>query len=387
MAYTEVTHESWGKRLISSVFLIFIGLLMLVGGCVLLFWNEGRAVKTAQALEEGAGIVVSVPDPAQIDSQLEGRLVHMKGSARTGAVLQDAEFGLSVPGIRMQRRVEYYQWVEEEESHEEKELGGGTTTVTTYHYHTTWCDEPVNSYRFRELRGHENTVAYRPQEERAEWLARPVMLGACELNAGQVARVGELRPAALEGIELPEALKGRTVVGGGQLCIGMTPPNPAAPQVGDVRVSWQYVPQEQAVSLVAKQQGNSFVPYIAHSSGYEVDLLFNGLLSAQQVFEKAHEDNTLTTWFLRGCGVLLVFAGLACMTNFISVLGDVIPLVGTLLGFGTFVLSLVGALVISALAVAVAWVWYRPLLSLLLLLLSLLLLWSLRRRKRAAQSA
>ena len=39
-------------------------------------WNEGRAVRTAESLEEGAGAVVSVPADA-VDPGNEGKLVHV----------------------------------------------------------------------------------------------------------------------------------------------------------------------------------------------------------------------------------------------------------------------------------------------------------------------
>ncbi len=365
MSCREVTHQSWGQRLINSTLMALLGLLMLVGGCVLLFWNEGRAVKTTMALEEGQEVVRPVHDPTQVEALYEGKLVYIKGRAKSNAQWHDEEFGFSYPAMRLERHIEYYQWVEEEETHEQKEMGGGSTTVTTYHYYKQWCDEPVYSGHFHES-GHHNNVAYHPQKENARWQAKDVALGAYRLNPGQVARVGELMETSLHGLQLPEALAARSTVRHDELYIGTTTPNPDDPAIGTVRVCWQFVPQESDVSLVAQQQGNSFVPYVARSSGYEVDLLCNGLLSCQEVFEQAHEDNTLTTWFLRAGGTVLVFVALSLMTHIISVLGDIIPFIGTLLGWGTRLASFVGALIISLLTIALAWFWYRPLLSLVL---------------------
>ena len=47
MAVTEVTKTSYGQRVGSSFRGIGSGILLLIVGTVLLWWNEGRAVKTA----------------------------------------------------------------------------------------------------------------------------------------------------------------------------------------------------------------------------------------------------------------------------------------------------------------------------------------------------
>ena len=57
MAVTETTTESWGIRLGGSIKGIAIGGALFIAGIPLLFWNEGRAVKTAKALEEGASVL------------------------------------------------------------------------------------------------------------------------------------------------------------------------------------------------------------------------------------------------------------------------------------------------------------------------------------------
>ena len=56
------------------------GLVLVIGACILLFWAEGRAVKTARSLEEGKGLVVEV-DAAKIDAGNDGKLVHITGDA------------------------------------------------------------------------------------------------------------------------------------------------------------------------------------------------------------------------------------------------------------------------------------------------------------------
>ena len=66
--FTVTTHESWFSRMGSAFKGILVGILLLIAWVILLWWNEGRAVLTAEGLTEGAGLVISVPadsiDPA-----------------------------------------------------------------------------------------------------------------------------------------------------------------------------------------------------------------------------------------------------------------------------------------------------------------------------------
>ena len=80
--FTETTSTSWFGRLRNSVGAVVIGLLLIVGMVVLLFWNEGRAVTTARSLAEGAGAVVSVAAD-KVDPANEGKLVHVSGTVTT----------------------------------------------------------------------------------------------------------------------------------------------------------------------------------------------------------------------------------------------------------------------------------------------------------------
>ena len=82
-SFTETTSTSWFGRLRHSVGGVVIGLVLIVGMVVLLFWNEGRAVTTARSLAEGAGAVVSVGADA-VDAANEGKLVHVSGTGDDG---------------------------------------------------------------------------------------------------------------------------------------------------------------------------------------------------------------------------------------------------------------------------------------------------------------
>ena len=61
MAYQETKTTGYGTRVSNSLRGIGIGFLLLLGGTALLWWNEGRTVKTTQMLEEAQTVAVRQP--------------------------------------------------------------------------------------------------------------------------------------------------------------------------------------------------------------------------------------------------------------------------------------------------------------------------------------
>lgn len=390
MAYTEVTTQSWGSRLSNSLKGLVFGLILIAASALLLFWNEGRAVKTAQALEEGAEKVIPVESNATVDPAMENQLVHMSGQAVTNETLTDPQFGLALPAIALKRTVEYYQWVEESESHEEKQMGGSTRTVTTYTYTRKWCDKPQNSANFKEP-GHDNFIACQVEDD--TMYASQVKFGAFRLTPAQVRRVDKDRAVNLSQYALTPTPGCRHFVNGNVLTVTPTPgcrqfvngnvltvsresyhpepqdaPLPAAPapNIGDVRITWTYAAPQETLSLIAVQTGDTFRGYRA-KSGYHVNLLYMGVCTPEQMFERAHFENKVLLWLIRAVGWLLMYIGLRCLFSVLSVLADVVPFLGNLVEVGLGIASFLLSFILSLLIIAVAWFWYRPLLSLALL--------------------
>ena len=131
--YTVTETESWGSRLGGSIKGVITGVILFLVSFVVLFKNEGCAVRQARALEEGKSSCVSVSSD-KIDMSNEGKLIHTSGKAETQDVLSDANVGLSEVAFRLERKVEIYQWVEDSHTREEKKLGGSKEKITTYTY-------------------------------------------------------------------------------------------------------------------------------------------------------------------------------------------------------------------------------------------------------------
>ena len=74
MAYQEVTTTGYGTRVGNSFKAIGSGFLLFIAGTALLWWNEGRAVKTEKMLDEAGSAYVEMENPNKKDASLEGEL-------------------------------------------------------------------------------------------------------------------------------------------------------------------------------------------------------------------------------------------------------------------------------------------------------------------------
>jgi hypothetical protein len=382
---TVTSSQSWFSRIIGSIKSVLVGLVLFVVAFPVLFWNEGRAVQTARSLDEGAGAVVSVPADA-INSGNEGKLVHVSGPVATEGALTDPELGVQAEGVKLIRVVEMYQWKEEEKSEKKKKLGGGEETVTTYTYAKDWSSDPIDSSSFQESGGHENPGSF--PIEGSTVVADPVRAGAFTLSSEQVDQLSHGQSLAVTDAmvaALPEPLNTEVQVSEGRFFWGA---DPASPQVGDVRISFQVV-NPDTVSLVGVQTGETFAAYQA-KAGDAILLVEEGTQTADQMFQAAQSANTVLTWIVRAAGFLMMFIGLIAVFKPISVFADVVPLFGTMLGAGLGVFSFLLAFALSFITIAIAWIFYRPLLGIALLALALGgLFWlvSLGRKKKRQRLA
>lgn len=360
--YSETTSTGWLSRIGGAIKGIFVGLLLVLISFVLLFWNEGRAVSRAKALDEGAAAVVSV-DAASIDPQNTGRLVHITGDAVTNDVLEDDEFEVSINGLRLIREVSMYQWVEKEESETKKKLGGGEETVTTYNYTKEWSDKTIDSGEFRYPDDHTNPgeMPYESNTVQAE----TVTVGAFQLNPSQISRIGEPRDLPDDTEITPPSDLEYASRKGSTVYIGA---DPAKPEIGDAKVKFSIVPPSK-VSLVAAQNGETLTPFTTPSGG-EIELLQDGIVPADAMFKAAHDENSMLTWILRAVGFFMMFMGLGMIFKPLSVIADVVPLFGSIVGAGTGLVAFLLAIVGSLVTIAIGWVFYRPLIGIPLLVIA-----------------
>ena len=159
----------------------------------------------------------------------------------------------------------------------------------------------------------------------------------------------------------------------------------AQPRIGDMRVTFTVI-KPHDISIVSKQKGDTFAAYLAKTKK-RVDLLQDGVVDCAEMFEDARDANTLFTWLVRLGGLLIMYIGLSMVLKPLSVLGDVLPILGTVIGWGTGLVAGVVAFVCALVTIAVAWIFYRPVLAVLLLVAAGalgFLVWKKKQSKKVA---
>lgn len=377
--YTVTTHTSWFTRLKNSVIGVLIGLLLVVCMVALLFWNEGRAVQTARSLTEGAGLVVSVPAEA-VDPANDGKLIHVAGALSTWHKPSDPSFGITTEGVRLERRAEMFQWKESSESKTQDKLGGGQETVTTYTYSKVWDDEPIDSSRFKQPNGHDNP----PMEIRSQDFQVPeAEVGAFTLSPRLISMIGAdkafaVSPEQTAAVDAAYSGNKRVTVAEGRIYLGF---NATQPAIGDYRISYRLAPLGP-VSVIGKQAGGGFDSYQTQA-GDALLMVDSGNVPAGQMFADAQAANTVMTWVIRVVGLVFLWVGFALLMAPLGAIAAVVPPLGQLIGFGTGLVALVLAVLVGAATIAIAWFWYRPLLSLAIIAAGLVIAFALGRIGRA----
>ena len=371
MAVTEKTTISWGSRLSGSIKGVLFGILLFIAGFPVLFKNEGRAVTATKTNEEGAATVVEAT-AGEVDPAQEGKLVHVVGEATTQDVLNDSEYGVSATAISMVREVEMYQWVEHTETKEEKKLGGKVEQVTTYTYTKEWCSSPVSSDGFKE-QDKINPPARRELGDKRIY-AKEVTLGARRLNDEQIRSVGR---------EERLVVKYQPVTTNEFFEVSGSVP---VPRIGDIRATFSVV-RPHVVTIVAAQAGSTFMSYTARSTKKPISHVMDGAVDAEGVFAAAERNNTIITWILRIVGFFMMFFGLSMVMKPISVLADVLPILGDIVEIGAGLVAGVVAFACSLVTIAVAWIFYRPVLAVILLAAAGGLVFLLLKKKMAKKAA
>ncbi|XP_042360866.1 transmembrane protein 43 [Plectropomus leopardus] len=353
----------------------------------ILFTNEGRALQTASSLNEGLSQIVSLEPLSSLDLQNNNRLVHLSAQLRTAEPLHDPNYRVVVQAVKLKRQVEMYQWVEYTDSKDYQE-NGETKTETTYTYNTEWKSELVNSRHFDKEIGHQNPSAM--AVESVTVVAPEVKVGPFSLSKGLVEQIDNFQTLSLRdfsSINLDSFLS----IDDDYFYHTQ---NPRRPEVGDVRVRFSYAGPSgetspfgpaQTVSIVAKQSGEQLKPFKT-KAGDTLEILYQEELSAEEVFEKELQYNSMKTWGLRAAGWLLMFLSIQLTMRIIYTLVDWVPILRDLVSVGLKIFALCVSCSLSLLTIAVGWLFYRPLVAVALGALALLPVFLARSRLPAKKN-
>lgn len=377
---SEDSQQSWTGKLGKSLGGVVFGFLLFLASFVVLFWNEGRTVRAAKDIAEGAANTVSVK-AGKVDPANEGKLVHLTGKMCCGEKLTDPKYGVSANAVKLKRNVEMYQWKEEKKD----------KSVT---YSKVWSATWIDSSKFEQKDGHVNL----PGMPESSWqaTAQNVTVGDFAVSQGLLSQANDFKTIseAQKQAKAPKPVDFQTVTGwdfdmkttdGGfsfsakKAAPGATPVagTPAAvsaePQIGDWRMIFQAVPVDTEVSLIAQQKGNSFEPYKT-KEGNTLEVLKIGNHTAAQMYAAMSSSNNTLKWILRIAGFVMMFLGLGLVAGPLNVLADAIPFVGTIVGGITGLVAFLIALPLTLVTIGVAWVYYRPVVGIAIIAIAAVIL-------------
>ena len=360
--YREVTHRSFGNKIISSFVGVIVGIILFIISFPLIIWNEEQSIDRIRTLDEGRSLVIAV-SPEKIDSNNNGSLVHFSGKATTNEILKDSQFGIEENALKLSRNTEMYQWNESTSTKTKENLGGSETQETTYSYKKTWSDTLINSNNFKKSDGHQNPSSM--QYESQTSIASNVNVNEFKLTSVFINQINDYKeyPLAQKNFDaMSSHLKKYFKLNGNEYFYG----NPEDPQIGSIRIRYSII-QPTEVSVIGKQNNNIIEPY--YTKNGDIKLLDLGNVGATTMFSSAESENTMNTWLCRLAAFLLMWTGLAMTLGPIKTLGSIVPLIGNILDGGIKVITGIVAIILSFTTMALAWIFFRPLIGIALLLI------------------
>lgn len=375
--FTETTTEGYGSRLGGSFMGLMFGILLLAGSVILLYWNEGRAVRALDALDHGAKQVIEIAAGAA-DPAAEGKLVHLAGTMVVGVPAKDSLFGVGGANlVRLKRNVEMFQWKEEQHSESHESVGGTKTTETSYSYRQDWSSQPINSSAFKHPEGHGNPAMPVAGES---FDSADVKLGAYRLGGALLDKIAAFRPLTPDqSLAPPEGYRRE----GDGLFRGSG--SPASPAVGDVKISFEAV-EAQPVSVVAGLSGGTLAEF-REPGGYAIAMALPGTASADALFRDKKREEGNWTWIGRGGGFLAMLIGFLLVARPFSMLLAFLPFLEGIAETGAFLIALTLAVPLTLVTVAIAWIAHRPLVGVALIAGGIACFWLFGRMRHRSPAA
>ncbi|MGA9796520.1 MAG: TMEM43 family protein [Rhizomicrobium sp.] len=346
--FTEVSSQGFLSRLFGSIMGVFLGPVVIIGAIILLSWNEGRAVHAIIGLNAAEKMLVEAQATAP-SSANDGKLVHVVGQASASDTISDSDLNVKFPGqVTVARTAQMYQWQEKKDEHSQDDAGGSQTTTTTYTYEHVWSEDPIDSSRFKHADGHENpAMPFRS----SRMSAADARLGGYALDADTL---GAIDPPQSVTPDAPEGWQ----KSGDRLVKG----DPAAPKVGDLRVSYRELPSGSTISVLAAQSGGGFATFTA-PNGYTIHMASAGNHPATEMIAQQRSTESLITWILRGVGFVVMWIGFSMLLGPLATFASIVPFLGSIVRGAAAFVSFVIAVPLTLIVIAIAWIAFRPLLG------------------------
>ena len=400
-----VTESSSSDSTISGP---IIGSILFIFSLVLLWYNEKGYVTTCHRLKEEL-IECADLDPYTLSTQYNGHLVYLKSTTSCDENLKDNQFLAfgAFNAVKLLRTVEMYQW--KEERHERDHH-------VHYDYKEVWDETFIDSNGFHEQHRKNNSKDFIVRSEKI--IAKEVHIGCYMLseelkemakNKTEIVPTEEMTRSAVEKIhhDMKELGKEFKIQDGHiYVCKDKFGTNN-----GDLRIKFFEV-KCGPTTIVGQLEGTSFIKHQIESAlrertGGNSDEVWDesrgccenccsalcklaskltapiseilwifekDIATKEDVFEEVTREHKNKRNLYRVVGWVLSWLGIWIFFGPIVYLLSVFPLIGgllaTLASWAALLFGLIVGTVLSVLVISIAWLFYRPLISLGLILIS-----------------
>lgn len=340
----------FGKRLVDSIKGILVGFVLFIGAFPLLWWGENRQ-NLADFVKQGTFVASSAAP-----SVAPNTLVKTTGKIHSDESAIDSKYLISpadMKFLKVGRDVEMYAWKEEKKTEKR-----GDKEVTTYDYKKEWTSMPDDSSRFYDPANHANP----PIGEKGEtFQVRTASIGALPFDAGKADLHGskELQVTeAMLNVESESILQ----PSGGLIYVpygvtkGMSNIREVVknPEIGDLRLSYTFFPNDVEGSAVGDWDGQKIAPHLYSETHTYLGAYPGSLQEFQATLESEHRT---TSWIIRIAALFMLWLGLNMILGPIVTVVETIPILG---GAGKGLISLVTgviAFVLWTLTILLANLW------------------------------
>ncbi len=328
--FSEVTSQGFGGRIGNSLIGVLVGIVLFFGSFAVLFLNEGRVDLSKYARLSAVMDINS--RPANVTN---GQIVSLNGVVNSSETIGDGLFLKNGKYLEVFRKAEMYAWVEHRRSETHKDaVGGGSTTVTTYSYAKEWTDEPGKSFH---KSGHEN-----PEMEikSATKRVNEIKMGLYKIPTAGLDLPAEesISPISPELVNLKVNIgSGRNEISGDYIYNGKGGID--TPRLGDLRVSYRVLKSGfTGTAFGSIDPENITLKPFSVGNKRIVDKLFGKLYrifnsDRQAAIQTLHSEFSTLGWILRLTGFIMMWLGIFLVFEPISVLLDIVSVIGTVSRF------------------------------------------------------
>lgn len=349
---------------------ILTGLILILIGICVLWYNEGRTVETQAAINEAKKQYTDISS-TEINPQYDNKIIATTGDIdlTNSEMLVDDIFEISIKSSKLKRVVEMYEW--------EEECTTDSDNYTTCTYNKVWSESLIDSDKF-EQPGYTNpkSMPYNSKEIYAE----NVKVGAFTLTKELISDLKYNQTKTNEQLNNEYNGISEYNIVGEYLTTAETLENP---EIGTIRISFKYN-VSSTVSILAVQKGNTFEEYKA-KNGKPIYTLREGKLTGEQILQELTNENNMIKWILRVVGLFLNIFGISSIFSPLTRLSRKVPILGSLIGYATGTIAFILGTSLSLIVIAIAWFRFRPILSLILIIIVAGLIILLKKSKKENQ--